>query len=169
MDEIRNKVADSGLLALDLERYTPPTQIVDFDLAMWLDNGFVLREAPFKEQLKSTNWSQFQGKNVAVFCSTDAIVPAWAYMWLSRDLAAVEARVFLGNPQDVAARLFLDALESKVIQDPTFDDARVIVKGCSTQFVPLEAYVLLTRLLLGRAKSLMFGEPCSTVPVFKQS
>jgi hypothetical protein len=167
MDEIRNKVAESGLLSLDLERYVGPLSVVGFDLANWLDQGLVLREANFKEQLNAMDWSDFKEKDLAMFCSTDAIVPAWAFMWLSRDLAAVGARVFLGNPEEVTARLFLNKLELSVTHDPSFDGARVIVKGCSTKKVPQEAYALLTRLLIGRAKSLMFGEPCSTVPVFK--
>lgn len=169
MDEIRNKVAESGLLSLDLERYLPPIVVVGFDLANWLDQGLMLREAKFKEQLISMDWSDFIEKDVAVFCSTEAIVPAWAFMWLSRDLAGVGARMYLCTPEELTARLFLSTLESQVTKDASLDGARVIVKGCSTQKVPQEAYPLLTRLLLGRAKSLMFGEPCSTVPVFKSA
>lgn len=169
MDEIRNKVAESGLLSLDLERYLPPIVVVGFDLANWLDQGLVLREAIFKEYLNSMDWSDFQEKDVAVYCSTEAIVPSWAFMWLSRDMAGVGARMFLGTPDEIKARLFLSNLERRVEQDASLIGARVIVKGCSTQKVPQEAYALLTRLLLGRAKSLMFGEPCSTVPVFKSA
>jgi hypothetical protein len=169
MDEIRNKVADSGLLSLDLERYLPPILVLGFDLANWLDQGLVLREANFKEQLKSMDWSDFKEKDVAVYCSTEAIVPAWAFMWLSRDLAGVGARMYIGLPDEINARLFLSNLERMVEQDASLNGARVIVKGCSTKKVPQEAYPLLTRLLLGRAKSLMFGEPCSTVPVFKRA
>ncbi len=167
MDEIRNRVAESGLLTLDLERYVPPVQVVAFDLANWLDQGLVLRESRFKEQLQSMNWFEYQNKDVAVHCSTGAIVPAWAFMWLSRDLAKVQARLFLGTPDEVASRIFLSHLERLVAEDSALVGARVIVKGCSKNKVPLEAYPLLTRLLLGKAKSLMFGEPCSTVPVFK--
>jgi len=167
MDEIRNKVAESGLISLDLERYLPPIEVVGFDLAHWLEHGLLLREANFKEQLISMDWANYKKKDVAVFCSTEAIVPAWSYMWLSRDLARVGSRMYLGTPEDIAFRLFLGNLELKVANDPDFDSARVVVKGCSNKKIPQEAYPLLTRLLLGRAKSLMFGEPCSTVPVFK--
>lgn len=167
MDEIRNRVAESGLLTLDLERYVPQAHIVDFDLSSWLDQGLVLRESQFKAHLQSMDWSDFQNKDVAVHCSTGAIVPAWAFMWLSRDLGKFDARLFLGTPEEVAPRIFLRNLERLVSEDTSFNGARVIVKGCSTRKVPVEAYPLLTRLLLGKAKSLMFGEPCSTVPVFK--
>jgi hypothetical protein len=165
-DEIINRVASSGLLTLDLEEYYHPGERVVYDLKDNLFQGMILREKDFREFLKNHDWSVYQNKNVAIICSEDAIVPTWAYMLLALKLEPYAHAFIFGNLAELENKLFFDAI-SKIDLEP-YRDARVVVKGCSKHPVPVAAYVEITRLLKPLAQSLMFGEPCSTVPLYKR-
>ena len=165
-EEIVNRVAQSGLLTLDLEDYYPREEIVGFDLKPLLFREMILKEKEFRAALQQIDWSQYTGKILAVYCSTDAIIPAWAYM-----LVAVHARPFAGNIVlgDTAVALrqtFLTNLQT--IDTQIFADKRVIVKGCGDLAVGPFAYLEITRLLQPVVKSIMYGEACSNVPVYKK-
>ncbi|WP_044130407.1 DUF2480 family protein [Rudanella lutea] len=164
--EIVNRVANSGLITLDLEELYHPGERVVYDLKDNLYMGLILKEKDFREFLKTHDWSQYSGKNVAVTCSEDAIVPTWAYMLLTLHLQPHANMVVFGSLQDLEEKLYFDAIAQ--INADDYRDARVVVKGCSKVPVPTAAYVEVTRLLKPVVQSLMFGEPCSTVPLFKR-
>mgnify|MGYP000164991501 CR=1 FL=1 len=165
-DEIINKVANSGLLTLDLEEYYHPGERVVYDLKDNLFQGMILREKDFREFLKGHDWSSYQGKNVAIICSEDAIVPTWAYMLLALKLEPYAHSFVFGDLAELENKLFFDAI-GRVDLEP-YRNARVVVKGCSKHPVPVAAYVEITKLLKPLVQSLMFGEPCSTVPLYKR-
>lgn len=164
--EIINRVAKSGLVTLDLEDYYHPGERVVYDLKDNLFMGLILKEKDFREFLKSHDWSQYAGKNVAVTCTEDAIVPTWAYMLLTLHLQPYANMVVFGSLQDLEEKLYFDAIAQIDVEQ--FRDARVVVKGCSKVPVPTAAYVEISRLLKPVAQTLMFGEPCSTVPLYKR-
>ncbi len=165
--EIINRVARSGLVTLDLEDYYHPGNRVVYDLKDNLFMGQILREKDFREFLKTHEWSQYAGKNVAVTCSEDAIVPTWAYMLLAVHLEPFANVVVFGSLNDLNEKLYFDAIAR--INPADYQDARVVVKGCSKVPVPTAAYVELTQVLRPVVSALMFGEPCSTVPVYKRA
>lgn len=161
-----NKVAASGLITLNLEEYYPKGERVVYDIKENLFHGLMLREKDFREFIKTTDWSQYQDKNVAIICSADAIVPTWAYMLLSSRMKAFANEVVFGNLDVLEAVLFAKALAK--IDINVYANERVVIKGCGDIAVPVAAYVELTNLLLTVVKSIMYGEPCSTVPVYKR-
>lgn len=165
-DLIINKVANSGLLTLDLEDYYHPGERVVYDLKDNLFHGLILKEKDFREFLKGHDWGQYSGKNVAIICSADAIVPTWAYMLLATHLEPYANFFVFGSLDTLEEALFAQALAK--IDVASFKDARVVVKGCGNLPVPIYAYVEITRLLKSHVKSLMYGEPCSTVPLYKK-
>ena len=164
---IINKVTNSGLLTFDLEDLYHPGERVVYDLKDNLFMGMILKEKDFREFLKNHDWTQYVGKNVAITCSEDAIIPTWAFMLLTLKLQPVAHLVVFGSLEDLENKLFFDALRKVNIND--YQGARVVVKGCSKVPVPTAAYVEITRILQPVVQSLMFGEPCSTVPLFKKS
>lgn len=161
-----NKVAQSGLITLDLEDFFPKEEIVSIDLKDFLFRGLILKEAEFRAALKAKDWSVCQDKTVAVFCSSDAIIPQWAWMLVATYLGNNNTRFFFGTKEEVEQRLFL--LNLKNIDEKKYSDERVVIKGCGTKTVSGEAYLEITKKLQPVVKSLMFGEPCSTVPVYKK-
>jgi hypothetical protein len=163
---IVNKVAESGLITLDLEKYIPQEEIVAFDLTPFLFRGLILKEKDFRDSMQSEDWSKYAGKAVAVFCSADAIIPAWAYMLVSVMLSGIANTVYAGTPEELEKNLFLENL--KKIETADFNDKRVVVKGCGDKQIGVFAYLEITRLLQPVVKTLMYGEPCSTVPVYKR-
>ena len=165
-DQIVNKVAESGLITLDLEVYLPREIIVEFDLANHLFMGLILKEKEFREAMKQLDWEQYRGKMVAVTCSADAIIPMWAYMLVVSYLHPVASAVYQGSAAEFRKQLFLNRLST--IDATEFDDKRVVIKGCGDQPIGEYAYFEITRILLPHAKSIMYGEPCSKVPVFKK-
>lgn len=165
-DEIINRVASSGLISLDLEEYYHPGERVIYDLKDNLYQGMILREKDFREFIKEHDWSNYQGKNVAIVCSEDAIVPTWAYMLLATKLEPYAHTFVFGDLQALEDKLFYEALSRLDLE--AFRGAKVVVKGCSKHPVPTAAYVEVTRLLKPLVQSLMFGEPCSTVPLYKR-
>ena len=164
--EIINKVANSKLEVFDLEDYFPKEEIIALDISQWLFEGFILKEKDFREFIKAHDWSQYAGKNVAITCSEDAIVPTWAYMLLAIQLEPYAHMVVFGSLADLETKLYEEALSKINFQE--YEGTRVVVKGCSKVSVPTSAYVEITRRLRPYAQSIMFGEPCSTVPLYKK-
>ncbi|MFY7829047.1 MAG: DUF2480 family protein [Flectobacillus sp.] len=165
-DPIINKVASSGLVTLDLEDYYHQGERVIYDLKDNLFMGMILKEKDFREFLKNHDWSIYEGKNVAVICSEDAIIPTWAYMLLALKLSPFANAVVYGSLEQLEDKLYFDAIAK--INPADYTEARVVVKGCSKVPVPTSAYVEITQKLMPYVKSLMFGEPCSTVPLYKK-
>jgi hypothetical protein len=165
-DLIINKVVNSGLLTLDLEDYYHPGERVVYDITDNLFHGLILKEKDFREFLKAHDWTQYTDKNVAIICSADAIVPTWAYMLLATYLEPYANFFVFGGLETLEEALFSRALAK--LDLASFKDARVVVKGCGNLPVPTYAYVEITRLLKPHVKSLMYGEPCSTVPIYKR-
>jgi len=165
-ENIVNKVASSGLLTLNLEEYYNEGERVLYDMKENLFHGLILREKDFREFIKTHDWSLYAGKNVAIICSADAIVPTWAYMLLANKLKPFANEVVFGNLETLEAVLFTKALAK--INLNSFAGERVVVKGCGDIEVPVSAYVEITNLLTPVVKSIMYGEPCSTVPVYKR-
>lgn len=164
--EIVNRVATSGIVSLDLEELYHPGERVIFDIKDQLFQGLILREKDFREFLKNHDWSQYTGKNIGIICSEDAIVPTWAYMLLAVQLQPFANSVVFGDLNALEEKLFNDAISKIDLKE--FENKRVVVKGCSKVSVPVSAYVEVARLLKPVVKSLMFGEPCSTVPLYKK-
>lgn len=164
--EITNKVAASGLITLDLEEFYPEGERVLVDIKEQLFQGLILREKEFRAFIQDTNWSIYRDKFVAITCSTDAIVPTWAYMLLAATLAPFAKKIVFGNLEQLEQSIFQETL-SKLNLTP-FKEARIVVKGCGKLPIPKGAFVELTSLLQPIAKSIMYGEPCSTVPLYKR-
>ncbi len=165
-EEIVNRVANSGLITFNLEDLFPEGERVLYDIKDNLWQEIALKEKDFREFVKEHDWSQYQDKYVAIYCSVDAIVPTWAYMLLTIKLAPFAKKVVFGGLNELENVLFDEAL-SKVNTDD-YIDARVVIKGCSGKAVPASAYVRITEILQPVAKILMYGEPCSTVPLYKK-
>ena len=164
--ELVNKVAQSGLITLDLEDFFPKEAIVAFDIKEFLFRGLILKELEFRAALKAHDWSVYQDKIVAVFCSTDAILPQWAFMLVGTYISAQTTEIYFGTTEEVEQKLFLSNLKS--IDATKYIDEKIIIKGCGTKTVTGEAYLEITKKLQPVVKSLMFGEACSTVPIYKR-
>jgi hypothetical protein len=166
-DEIINRVATSGLTTFDLEQLYQPGARVLIDIKDQLYEGLVLREKEFRAFIKAHDWSQYKNSFVAIHCSSDAIVPTWAFMLLAIALQPFAKKVVSGDLEDLEKVLYQESLEKVNWAD--FRDVRVVVKGCSKLPVPLSAYVEVIGRLYPVVTSIMFGEPCSTVPLFKKA
>jgi hypothetical protein len=165
-DVFVNKVAASGILTLDLEKYLPAGEVVTFDLKEHLFMGLILKEKDFREALKNLDWTPYQDKYVAITCSVDAIIPVWAYMLVMTYLQPVAKDVFVGTAAEMQKHLFLQTIAA--IDITAFADQRVVVKGCGEVPIDAFAYAAITKRLRPVVKSIMYGEPCSTVPVYKK-
>ncbi len=166
MDEIINKVATSSLIQIDLESLYPEGERVVYDLKNNLFQELILREKDFRAFLKEHDWTNYQNKHVAITCSVDAIVPTWAYMLLAIHLEPFAKTIIFGTLEALEVELFKKALAKIDLQ--SYKDAKIVIKGCSKHEVPIAAYVELSKLLRPFAASIMFGEPCSTVPLYKK-
>lgn len=166
-EEIINRVAGSALEVFDLEDYYPKGSRIELDISQWLFEGFLLREKDFREQLKNHEWTQYQGAYVAVNCSTDAIIPAWASILVTVHLAPFAKKIVDGNLEDIDTALYQEILPT--LDYSGFKDKPVIIKGCSKKPVPMSAYLLATQYLQPVAKSIMYGEACSAVPLYKKA
>ena len=161
-----NKVADSGLISLDPADFYPSEPIKIFDLKDHLFMGLILKEKDFRVALQNTDWKEYQDCAVGVVCSADAVIPLWAYMLVASALAPYTTFVMKGNEEQVHEALFLRNIAA--IDASQYTDQRIVVKGCGEKPIPESVYVALTHQLRPVAKSIFFGEPCSTVPVFKK-
>ncbi len=162
---IINKVANSKLVSFNLEDYHTKGERQVFDIKDWLFQGMILKEKDFRNYVKEHYWSQYQGMNVAIVCSADAIVPTWAYMLIATKLEPHANMLIFGSKAELENALFQQALSKIDIND--YKDAKVVIKGCGDIPVPDYAYVEITRLLRPHVSSIMYGEPCSTVPLYK--
>ena len=165
-ENIINKVAQSGLISFDLGDLHPQGDRVLYDIKDNLFQGLILREKDFREFVKGHNWEQYADKHVAITCTADAIVPTWAYMLLANRIAPYAKSVVFGDLAELETILYERALEDVDIEK--YRDQRVVIKGCGEIPVPESAFINLTARLTGVTKSIMYGEPCSTVPIYKR-
>ena len=165
-DIIINKVSESGIVSLDLEEFYPKEEIVLFDMKDYLFMGLILKEKDFRESLKNLDLTIYTDKNVAVTCSADAVIPMWAYMLVASYLQPVSKEVKFGTIEEIKTALLLKNIEKIAIEE--YVDKRVVIKGCGEVPIGEAAYLQATKLLRPVAKSIMYGEPCSTVPIFKK-
>jgi hypothetical protein len=165
-DVIVNKVAQSGLITLNLEHYLPQGETVSFDLKDYLFMGLILKEKDFREALKNLDWQPYKDKYVAITCTADAIIPLWAYMLVTTYLQPLAKDIYVGTTEEMQKHLYLKSIAA--INATEYTDKRIVVKGCGDISIGAFAYAELTKHLLPQVKSIMYGEPCSTVPVFKK-
>ena len=164
---IVNRVAKSKIRTIDLEKCYPEGKRVALDISQWLYKGFVVKEKEFRSALKEHDWSNYKDSNVAMYCSTDAIVPEWAYMLVSTYLREHASKVIYGTLQELELLLFQEAVDK--IDANEYKDKPVIIKGCSEKVIPQNAYIQLVQKLQPVVKSMMFGEACSSVPLYKKT
>jgi hypothetical protein len=165
-ETIINKVSESALITLNLEDYFPSNDIAVFDMKDYLFMGLILKEKDFRESLKNLDLSLFANKAVAVTCSADAVIPMWAYMLVASTLQPVANEIIFGTAEDLKSKLLLKNIAQLPLNE--FTDKRVVIKGCGELPVGEAAYLEATKILRPVAKSIMYGEPCSTVPIFKK-
>ncbi|WP_299124620.1 DUF2480 family protein [uncultured Tenacibaculum sp.] len=166
-EEIINRVANSKLITIDLEDFYPQGKRVVFDIKDWLYEGLILREKDFREQVKNHDWSQYQDSYVALTCSSDAIIPSWAHLLLTAQLSEYTSKVVVGNLELLETVIYQEIINSLDISE--YEDKPIIIKGCANKPIPPSAYTLLIEKIQPIAKTLMFGEACSTVPLYKKN
>lgn len=166
MDAIRNKVAESGIITIDLETFYPAAEIKVFDIKDYLFMGMILKEKDFREALKAIDWNIYKNYSVGITCTADAIIPMWAYMLLITYLQPVANDVVIGNEEEVVKKIFLHNINH--IETELYRDKRIVIKGCGNLAIKDYAYAEITKVLLPVVKTIMYGEPCSTVPVYKR-
>ena len=165
-EEIVNKVAQSGIVTIDLEEFYPEGKRVLFDIKPLLFQELILKEKDFREFIKNEDWTTYKDCYVAITCSNDAIVPTWAFMLLTLALQPYAKKTVFGNLETLETVLFEEIIDKLNVS--TYKDARIVIKGCGNKPVPVSAYVAITEKVKPLAKSIMYGEPCSTVPLYKQ-
>jgi hypothetical protein len=165
-DSIINKVAESGLVSVDLAHYIPTTEIVLFDIKQYLFMELILKEKDFRASLLSADFTKYQDKIVGIYCSVDAIIPMWANMLIASALQPFAKAIYFGDENKVREQILLEAIALINVSD--FNDQRVVVKGCGETPIGESAYIAITNKLKPVVKSIMYGEPCSTVPVYKK-
>ena len=166
METLINKVAQSGLITFNLEDYYDKNERLIFDIKDCLFMGLILREKDFREFIKVNDWEKYRNKNVAIICSADAIVPTWAYMLIASKLSSIAYHYAFGDLNNLENSFFQKALSE--VDFENFRNQKVVIKGCGNLPVPINAYVEISRLLLPIVGSIMYGEPCSTVPIYKK-
>lgn len=165
-EEIVNRVAQSGIVNIDPADFYPKYDILELDIKPWLFQGLLLKEKDFRAALAEHDWSAYAGKHVVVFCSSDAIIPQWAYMLLASYLQPVDCEFGRGTREEYITQKIMEAISQADYNQ--YQDARVIIKGCGDYPIPDFAYLELTKRLMPMTKSVMFGEACSTVPIYKK-
>jgi flavodoxin len=165
-EEMINKVASSGIITIDLEDHYPTEEILAFDIKPYLFRGLILKEKDFREALQKTDWTKYKNKIVAVCCSADAIIPAWAYMLIATYLQPLAKDLIVGDEKEAIKQNILKRIDE--INSKDYNEKRVIIKGCGDVFIDSAAYMEITKKLLPVAKSIMYGEACSNVPVYKK-
>ncbi len=164
--EIINKVANSKLKTIDLEEFYPSGKRIVFDISDWLFEGLILKEKGFRAQVKDHNWEQYKGAYIALTCSSDAIIPSWAYLLLTASLQLHTKKVVVGDLVLLETVIFQEIINNFNVSE--YENSPVIIKGCANKPIPQSAYTLLISKLQTVARSIMFGEACSTVPLFKR-
>ena len=162
---IVNKVESSGIITLDLSDYAPKKNIEELDLRQFLFQGLVLKEKQFRADIKKYNFDKYKNKTVALYCSSDVIIPMWAYMLITVELDSVCSKLYFGRVLEVTQQIIVENIRS--IKEDKYSEKRVIVKGCSNIPLNESLYIEITKKLLKSVRSLMFGEACSAVPVYK--
>ena len=165
-NELVNKVSESALVTINLEDYYPKEEVATFDLKDYLFMGLILKEKDFREALKTLDLTPYTGKAIAVTCSADAVIPVWAYMLVASVLQPVANEVLFGNEEEIKKQLLLTNIAALPVNE--FADKRIVIKGCGDLPIGEAAYLQATKILRPVAKSIMYGEPCSTVPIFKK-
>jgi hypothetical protein len=165
-EQIVNKVAESGLITLDPVLFFPEYPVKSFDLAGYLFMGLILKEKDFREAMQKVDWNSYKGQSVAVFCSADAVIPSWAYMLVASNLSGVASYIFGGSPEELTKATILRNIEA--LDEKAYAGKKVVIKGCGDSPVGDFVFLALTAKLKPVVRSLMFGEPCSTVPVYKR-
>jgi len=165
-DTIVNKIAESGLITIDLEDYYPKEEIAVFDLKPYLFMELILKEKEFRASLQAVDWTQYKEKIVAVTCTADAIIPVWAYMLVTSSLEPYAREVVFGDRDEALKQSFIKNIRTINVNE--YDDKRIVIKGCGDKPIGEFAYLEITKLLRPLVKSMMYGEPCSTVPVYKK-
>ena len=163
---IVNRVAKSKIQTIDLEKHYPEGERLALDISQWLYKGFVVKEKEFRESLKNHNWEQYQDQFIALYCSNDAIVPEWAYMLITTYLKNYAQKIIYGSLHELEIQIFNDMIRQ--IDPEKYRDKPVIIKGCSEKTIPQNAYIQLVQKLQPVVKSMMFGEACSSVPLYKK-
>jgi Protein of unknown function (DUF2480) len=168
MEEVLiNRVAQSGLVTINLEQFFPKGEIAHFDLKGFLFMELILKEKDFREALKIHDWTQYEGKNLLVYCSADAIIPVWAYMLVATYAEPFALDIFQGDEENFYKAYYFNSIAQ--LDASEYEGQRIVIKGCSDLPVPPAAYLELTKKLRPLAQSIMYGEPCSTVPIFKKA
>ncbi len=165
-DEIINRVQKSSLITIDLEDFYPTGERLVFDISDWLYEGILLKEKDFREKIKKHNWSKYSGKYVAITCLTEAVIPSWAFMLIAINLEGYAKFMVQGDLDDLENAVFYNVIEKIEISE--YENKSVIIKGCSNMPIPDNAYIFLIQKIKPVVKSLMFGEACSTVPLYKK-
>jgi len=163
---IVNKVAESGIISFDIETYYPKEELKIFDLKDYLFMGLILKEKDYRAALLTTDWEQYANKYVGITCTADAIIPMWAYMLATSYLQPVAKEIIFGDEKKIIETVLVKQLEQ--VNPEEFVDKRVVIKGCGELPMPEAAYIAITNKLRPVAKSIMYGEPCSTVPIYKK-
>ncbi|MCH2023008.1 MAG: DUF2480 family protein [Saprospiraceae bacterium] len=161
-----NRVAKSGIVTINLEDYFPQNEILEFDITDYLFKGLILREKDFRASLDEHDWTQYKDKNLAVHCSADAIVPIWAFQLVTINASEYAKNISYGNVKDFLIAYYYQRLQALEMEQ--FKDKRCVIKGCGNLPVPISAYTEIVRLLVPVAKKIMYGEPCSMVPIYKK-
>ncbi len=161
-----NRIQQSGIITVDLEQFYPAEPIAEFDLKKYLVKELVLMEKLFREELKKINWGEYEGKVVALYCSNDALIPLWAYMLVTSCLEPFAKKIVFGNKEHALSEILKDAITQIDVKE--YAGSRVVIKGCGDKALPPDAYIAVTARLQPVVHSLMYGEPCSTVPVYKK-
>jgi hypothetical protein len=165
MESIENKVAKSGLITLEMKNFKGDQKRSVIDIKNWLYEGLILKEKLFRENIKSHDWSQYENHYTSVFCSEDAIIPVWSYMLVVAKLKPFTSNIVMGDKKELEKFIF--NLNIRDIDISSFIGKRVLIKGCSETYIPEESYLTIVNTLQGTVKSIMFGEACSNVPIFK--
>ncbi len=165
-EEIKNRVASSKLVTIDLEEYYPKEKRVELDISQWLFEGIVLREKDFRDEIKNHNWKQYQDCYIALTNTSDAIIPAWAFLLLTVRLTPFAKKISVGTLKQLEILIFSEIISKIDLSE--YQNKSVIIKGCSNKPIPENAYIQLTQVLQPIAKSVMYGEACSSVPLFKK-
>lgn len=167
MNEIRNRVAESDLITIEMKTFKGFQKREYIDISPWLHDGIVLKEKKFRNHLENTDWKQYQNKFVAIYCSNEVIIPIWAYMLITKFLKPYTNNIVFGDEKALEKKIF--EININEIDLEKLKEKRVLIKGCSNTYIPEKSYVQVTNKLIGTVKSLMFGEACSNVPIYKSS